>query len=178
MSEQLKHAVEFHPGHDCMRFECWLGAEDCRPGAPHSHGKHGLEISFITQGDAGAIEFRLGTGWLPQYTKPDSTGFRYVKDWGISPLPMYIRFHSRKPLCDKQTPDAESCEYCGKQPCYSGMSSLNADHAMYALVNGGEDALWKYLDEYYASVFQDGDGPVPVPAEYPRTLREPQGELI
>jgi len=40
---------------------------------------------------------------------------------------------------------------------------------MYALVNGGGDALWAFLDGYYDATFNDGA--FPKPAEFKMPLR-------
>jgi hypothetical protein len=45
---------------------------------------------------------------------------------------------------------------------------------MYALVNGGGDALWAFLDAYYAATF-DG-GKYPAPAEFQMPPREANKE--
>ena len=42
---------------------------------------------------------------------------------------------------------------------------MNASDAMYALVNGGDEGLWEFLETYYKSVFEDGE--YPEPCEYP-----------
>ena len=64
----------------------------------------------------------------------------------------------------------DACEYCDGKPCYYDGSGLNANDAMYALVNGGDVALWSFLDAYYAHIFDGKD--YPKPAEYPKPLRK------
>jgi hypothetical protein len=46
---------------------------------------------------------------------------------------------------------------------------LNAEDAMLALTNGGDKALWDFLDSYYDCVFNAAD--YPKPAEYLKPLR-------
>jgi hypothetical protein len=41
---------------------------------------------------------------------------------------------------------------------------------MYALVNGGGEALWAFLDAYYAATFDEGK--YPTPAEFKMPPRE------
>jgi hypothetical protein len=47
---------------------------------------------------------------------------------------------------------------------------LSAYDAMYALVNGGDTALWAFLDAYYETVFHGAA--YPQPAEYKMPLRK------
>ena len=86
-------------------------------------------------------------------------------------MPADLGYHSKKPHYDGQQPTGENCEYCDGKPCYYDGSGLNANDAMYALVNGGDNALWAFLDGYYNYVFNGGE--YPKPAEYkarPRNL--------
>ncbi len=57
-----------------------------------------------------------------------------------------------------------SCDYCDGSPCYCDISGLKANDAMYALVNGGDTALWQFLEDYYKAVFKGKE--YPEPAEY------------
>ena len=84
-------------------------------------------------------------------------------------MPADLGCYSKTPHYDGQTPIENSCEYCDGQPCYYDGSGLNASDAMYSLVNGGEAALWKFLDDYYSSVFLGGE--YPKPFEYPMDAR-------
>ena len=163
------HTIKFEHGYDCITFECSSKSKDCLPGYGGSHGRHGLQIRFISKGDEGAVQFLLLTGWLPQYKKYEfnlnifATASHY-------PSPADLGYHSKKPHYDGQKPIDESCEYCDGQPCYYDGSGLNAYDAMYALVNGGDTALWAFLDQYYETVFHDGA--YPKPTEFATTIRK------
>ena len=171
----MKHSVHFERGHDCVRFECVHNSAACKPGSGGSHGRTGLTIRFVSQGDAGAVQFVLGTGWLPKCVKVSDIRVRNVRKWGdTDALPMDLGYHSKTPRYDGHTPTQDSCEYCGGQPCYYDGSGLNANDAMYALVNGGDDALWVFLDAYYDCVFNGAK--YPAPAEYPASLRQKGNE--
>ncbi len=166
----MEHIVKFEPGYDCIRFACKLGSAACIPGGGGSHGRHGLQIRFVAKGDKGAIQFLLFTGWSPQSCDKSSIGSRDVHDWGgASTMPADLGYHSRTPRYDGQEPIDNACEFCDGQPCYYDGSSLNADNAMYALVNGGDAALWAFLEAYYAATFDGGE--YPEPAEYSMPLR-------
>lgn len=165
----MEHLVRFESGYDCIIFKCRHGAKACAPGKGGSHGKHGLSLRFIAKGELGAVQFLVYTGWMPQKVSPSSIGYRDVKDWGGDLMPADLGCYSKTPHYDGQTPIENSCEYCDGQPCYYDGSGLNASDAMYSLVNGGEAALWKFLDDYYSSVFLGGE--YPKPFEYPMDAR-------
>jgi hypothetical protein len=57
----------------------------------------------------------------------------------------------------------------GLNPCYYDGSSLNASNAMLSLVNGGDSALWDFLDRYYQYVFNGKE--YPRPTAYPKPER-------
>jgi hypothetical protein len=167
----MEHIVRFEGGYDCILFECTYGSKDCKPGSGGSHGRHGLNIRFVSKGDAGAVQFLLYTGWTPQHASPSSIGVRDVRDWGGQHMmPADLGYHSKTPRYDGQEPIDKACEFCGGQPCYYDGSRLNANDAMYALVNGGDAALWAFLDAYYDATFKDG--PYPTPAEFKTTPRK------
>ena len=165
----MEHIISFKRGIDCIKFNCVMGSDRCKPGSGGSHGRHGLDIVFIVKGDKGAVQFIVATDWLPKYQKPDEIGYRNV-DWGSSkPYPMNLGYHSKVPSYEGHKPSTDSCIYCDGQPCYSDWSGLNASDAMYALVNGGDEALWNFLEKYYLFIFEGKD--YPQPAEYPASLR-------
>jgi len=166
---KLEHIARFEGGHDCIKFECVHGSKNCKPGSGGSHGRHGMNIRFVSKGEAGAIQFLIYTGWMPQFAKRDEIGFRDVRDWGGHMMPADLGYHSKEPRHDGQEPICQACEYCDGQPCYYDGSGLNANDAMYALVNGGEAALWDFLDAYYETTFHDA--PYQGPAEFRMPLR-------
>ena len=164
-SSQLERIVKFEAGYDCINFECKFGSKDCRPDSGGSHGVHGLQIRFIVKGAEGAVQFLLYTDWMPQ-----ATG-KFPRKWGGAyTMPADLGWHSKTPRYDGQTVIDEHCEFCDGQPCYYDGSGLNATDAMYALVNGGDEGLWKFLSKYYSSVFEDGDYPEQV--KYPMAIRK------
>lgn len=171
MSE-LEHIVRFEQGYDCIRFECLWGKTSCVPGSGGSHGRSGLEIRFVVKGDDGAVQVILATDWLPRHVSDDKLWYLNPRVGGISgvtyPLPLSLGYHSKKPRYDGQKQIDEDCEWTGGT-CYYDESSLNAGDALRALVNGGDEALWAFLDAYYDHVFHGG--PYPTPAEYPKPLR-------
>jgi len=165
-SKKLERIVRFSAGHDCMRFECKLKSPRCMPGGGGSHSVHGVDAKFFVKGADGAVQFVLFTGWLPRASKQDEYGWESIG----GALPADLGYHSKKPRYDGQTSIKEACEFCDGKPCYYDGSGLNAYGAMHALVNGGDAALWAFLEEYYAHVFHGK--PYPKPVEYPTPLRK------
>ncbi len=165
----LTHLVEFKSGHDCINFECVSDSKRCYPGSGGSHGKHGLEIEFIVKGEQGAVTFLLYTGWFPQQI-PEKTKGNSIVAWGKSTvLPVNLGYHSKTHQYDRQEPTSQSCELCDKQVCFYDGSTLNAQDAMYALVNGGDVKLWEFLESYYNYVFNGTEYPILV--GYAKPLR-------
>jgi hypothetical protein len=148
----MEHIVNFNSGHDCMRFECKHDDKNCIPGGNGSHGVHGLDIEFIVKGYEGVVRFLLFTGWLPKYTKTEGVEscWQNTTD-SLFPVPAQIGFFSILTQ-------------------HSGTYHNDKPHdAMYSLVNGGDQALWAYLDAFYDHVFRDGKRPERF--EYPKPVR-------
>lgn len=175
---KLHREVRFFSGYDCIKFECKFNSDRCYPGSGGSHGRHGLEIKFYIHGEKGAIQFALSTGWTPQYIEPDRISHRDLSECfkeinqpiPLFPMPTDLGYHSYKPHYKGQAPISDKCEVLGGKPCYYDSSSLNANDAFYTLINGGEEALWKFLEQYYKCVF--AKGAYPKVAEYPAKKRE------
>lgn len=165
----FEHIVRFERGYDCIRFQCVNDSPTCKPGEGGSHGRHGLTIRFVIKGREGAVQFCLGTGWTPQHAKPNDIGYREVANWGSSVYPSDLGYHARSKQYDSQEPISDKCEFCDGEPCFYDGSTLNATDAMYALVNGGGDALWLFLESYYRTVFSGAN--YPATAEYHKPLR-------
>jgi len=168
----MEHLVKFEAGYDCIRFECKHGSSDCAPGKGGSHGIHGLSIRFVSKGEKGAVQFLIYTGWLPQKVEKDKIGNMYISEWGLQHglIPADLGYHSKVPMYEGHTMISENCDLCDGNPCYYDGSGLNAVDAMYTLVNAGDEALWKFLDQYYLSVFENGK--YPQPKEYPMPFRK------
>mgnify|MGYP000162019359 CR=1 FL=1 len=55
----------------------------------------------------------------------------------------------------EDVPEAEwpKCDYLDNCPCYYDGSSLNAEPVYQILLSFGEEAVWKYLEDYYHETF-------------------------
>jgi len=171
--EKLRREVKFVSGYDCIKFECKFNSDRCSPDSGGSHGLHGLEIKFYVHGKKGAVQFVLSTGWKPQYVEPDR--IRYLNLSGcfdncnsLFPMATDLGYHSYKPHYKGQTP-IRDCEVLGGKDCYYAGSGLACNDAFYTLLNGGEEKLWEFLEQYYLCVFYNKD--YPNVFEYPAKRR-------
>ena len=162
----MDRIVKIVAGYDCIRFKC--EDKSCRPGSGGSHGKHGADLCFYVKGSRGAIQFILNIGLLPQSCRESKIGSR-IFDTGGGLNPVDLGIHSKKPLYDDQKVTRTSCEFCDDLPCYYDGSGINAYDALYAMANGGDEALWEFLEGYYRSVFHGFE--YPKPREYDKKTR-------
>ena len=156
MSETFERRVSFERGFDCIRFHCLNGDKTCIPGKGGSHGRHGLNIRWLLIGCKGAVQFLLYTGWLPE---PDDPSLQPISGatGSLYPLPADLGYHALEPQYEDQ--EQMECHVLLGGFCYYDGSGLNAKDAFRALCNGGEDALWSFLEGYYECRFLDGDYP-------------------
>lgn len=152
MSE-LERVIEFYPAYDRR---------------PEGYGVHGVDLLMLVKGPLGAVQFLLSTGWM----LPETLGLPPEYDWRQSsaynrllgkqpthdlyPMPTDLGYHSPKPMYPDQQPIADECPYLGG-PCYYDGSGLNAGMPFYALLRGGSDGVFEYLEGYYRDTFEKGD---------------------
>lgn len=150
-SVQFERIVEFEPAYD-RRDE--------------GYGIHGVDLRMVLKGEKGAVQFGLSTGWLLPETVGSEAG-----QWDIHhrydealyqrgsgkhyPMPFDLGYHSRVPRYHEQSAITEGCAYLDGEPCYYDGSSLNAWHPFEALLRGGSEGVWTYLEGYYAEVFEE-----------------------
>ena len=153
---KLKREIRFEPGHDCIRFECHFNRPGCAPGQGGSHGVHGLQMRFLLIGEKGAVQFLLGTGWLPE---PD----QFLPKANIGPFPMDLGYHSPTQRYAGQT--TMNCDVIEGGKFYFDGSSLNAEEPFRVLCNWGIEALWEYLEAYYRTTYEAAPFPDKKPYE-------------
>lgn len=132
------------------------------------YGIHGVDLLMLLRGPLGAVQFKLSTGWV----LPESLGLPADYQWqqshaynralGLSiahdcyPSPSDLGYHSPRPMYEDQSPLTEDCPYIGGR-CYYDGSGLNAGGPFYALLRGGSEGVWAYLENYYREVFVSPD---------------------
>lgn len=161
----MERITRFYRGHDCINFECINDSNRCSPGAGGSHGVHGLDIVFYVNGLKGAVYFNLFTGWLPQ----DTQDFPAINN--LEAMPASLGHISKEPTYKCQEIRKEKIDFLGINEYYEGYSGLNAKDAYFTLVNGGDDALWNFLEQYYRHTFLEGFD-YPNVVEYSKKKRE------
>ena len=125
------------------------------PDEAKNYGIHGLDIRFVLKGDKGAVQFVIYTNWqLPHVQK--ELARKATKDnlFLYLPMPADVGWHSPVPIYQDQEPISEECEYLDGKPCYYDGSTFHAEKVFDILVAEGDEAVWKYLEDYYNQVFK------------------------
>lgn len=139
------------------------------PDPSRNYGIHGVELRAIVKGDEGAVQFVLYTGWLLPETVGvsgddrgygmEATSYRRAlaaHNTDLQPMPADLGYHSKRPMYEGHEPMEGECEWAGG-PCYYDGSGLNAWQPFVALLRGGSDGLWKFLEDYYCELFERQD---------------------
>jgi hypothetical protein len=140
------------------------------PDPSKDYGVGCLEIRFLLDGPAGSVEFQLLIqAYLPhvmerrlQRLKRDVLAGKsdFLLRNFIEPNPLDICRWSAERLTEDDTYfDAGISYFRNHLPCYYSYEFRNpqdersVDAAYAALVQGGDAALWKYLEDYYYREF-------------------------
>lgn len=129
-----------------------LPAWDKRNNDPKlDYGIHCCDLRMVLKGPKGAVQFVMATGWHLPTVKETVPADIYKT---IYPLAMDIGYHSPKPMYEGQDRMSSECPYLGGD-CYYDGSGVEADRVMNdILIAEGSEAVWKYLEEYYARQFE------------------------
>lgn len=157
---------EAHKPQSRPSFERIVELEPAYDRKAEGYGIHGVELRMVLKGAEGAVQFALSTGWYLPETVGSEAG-----DWDIHhrydeclhrhglgshhPMPTDLGYHSRVPRYDDQSAITQECIYLDGEPCYYDGSTLNAWHPFEALLRGGHEGVWTYLENYYAEIFEE-----------------------
>ncbi len=137
----LEESVQFIPGFACIKKDNSL-----------SHGKHGMEVNWVLRGQAGAINFRMKTDWIPsdeEQSKDDPFGLTAPSfPSGIFPMGSDIGIHSVVPLHKVDDPYSHECALIGGT-CYYEISFSRASNLTSMFLVWGEQVIWDELLETY-----------------------------
>ena len=126
----------------------WKPGFDKRNPDPHkNYGIAGVQIYWTLIGPLGAITWDTVTDWYPKNVweeKRDSPTFYSSPSFGLGS----VSYHSYVQHYEGQEHSEKDCEYIGV-PCYSDCSFLLASDVFQILVEQGEEATWKKLEEIY-----------------------------
>ncbi len=146
MSNNIKLArvVKFYPAYNKMA---------------EGRGRHGVNLLMALKGDdKGAVSFSLYTNWyLPDDTisliKSTVSADTEMKiETFFTPQPAGIDYHSLIMLSEYDA-KIDRCDLLDGQPCYSDGSVTASTHVYNLLLTEGDEAVWKYLEEYYRQLF-------------------------
>lgn len=131
------------------------------------HGIGAVRIWFYLIGPKGAVQWQIGTNWyVPSAQEhlrslPPSIINSLENGLGggrYQPQAWDLGFHAREPRYyqDKDSPTHEHCDVLDG-PCWYDGSSLNAEPLIQPFLEGGSEAVWKKLAQYYHEVFETED---------------------
>lgn len=146
------------------------------PNPKKNYGVGCLDIRFLVEGEKGMVEFQLLTNWYQEHVmkrrmdslrkdilsgKEDFLVRRFTE-----PFPADICYFSPTRISEDDSEWLDGVRYFRDgAPCYYGYkySDENGfvakDVAFRLLVDYGDEALWKYLEEYYVEVFGEETAP-------------------
>jgi hypothetical protein len=143
-------------------FRIFPGYDKRDPNPSKNYGIHGVEMKWFVIGDKGAVQFVLSTSWYPSNVRRErgyDHGTGLVERCLVTPMPTDLGYHSPVPMHEGQTSISETCEFIGGGPCYYDGSTLNAEDPFDVLTDEGEEALWKFLEQYYEATFNGAEYP-------------------
>lgn len=143
----MKREVLFHQGYDYRATDL-----DRPPGK--RRGCHGLSIVFLLRGPLGAVQFKMGTEWLPTWVQEGRWGPTVKPDPNPRlrdhyPTAVDLGHHWKTPLYDGEA--RMECDYLKQGYCFYDGSGLNAEPVMARLLTEGSDGVWSELEDYYKS---------------------------
>lgn len=148
MSLPMGRTIRYEAGYDARA--------KSEPGK--TYGVHGGTWKFYYRGNAGVVQFALFTDWVPWQPRPvaeGSIGPRYknrnTATAKLYPMAADLGYHSPVPHYEGQGARDDCHAIDG--PCYYDGGPLYAEPLLVTLIYDGEEALWKELEAYYASVF-------------------------
>lgn len=121
-----------------------------------NYGIHGVDMLWILKGPVGAVQFLVFTGWhLPHIIaewEQDAKEHPVTgKQLMCQPIPADLGYHSPTPVYDGQ--QCNECDLLPGKKCYYDGSGLNAEPVFKLLVEKGDEAVWKFLEDYYRDIF-------------------------
>lgn len=128
-------------------------------------GIHGVTLMMIVKGELGAVTFQVYTGWMLPETvgitdevpgREGNWGFAYrrgmEKHASHYPMPTDLGYHSKVAKYDDQY-SRDDCPWVDG-PCFYDGSSINCERPFDALLRGGHEAVFEYLEAYYKATLE------------------------
>lgn len=121
-----------------------------------NYGIHSCDMFMVLKGEKGAVSFSLSTGWFLPETLPWKeeciTKMGLGTSWeghGTS-----VAYHSPTKMQDWDF-HQEKCDWLGTE-CYGDAGFIISDMPYDLLIREGSEAVWKWLEDYYNQVFNNG----------------------
>lgn len=158
----MKREIKFFPAWD-----------KTDPDPKKDYGVNCLEMNFQIIGELGVTEFQLSTNWYLEHIMErrlkhmKESVWRgkedfLLKKW-IYPFPLDVCYYSPVRISEDDScwedgspnhaPHLSSPVYYGYNFMDETEDKIAYDVAYYKLVSEGDEALWKYLEDYYVEVF-------------------------
>jgi len=145
----LEREIKFYPAYDKRNDD-----------PSKNYGIHNMELAFYLKGKRGAVQFKMNTGWhLPHVAEElqrDTSRTHFL----TSPSAMDLGFHAYSDIEENEerfggehSCHTHDCEVLNGKGCYYDGSTLNAEPLMKQLIEEGQEAIWKRLEEYYTYTF-------------------------
>lgn len=139
------------------------------PDPKKDYGVGCLELLFMVMGEKGVVQLQLLTQWyLPHVMKRRLEWLKrdvrmgkedFLLEHFIEPNPIDLCYFSLVRNNEDETFFEEGLSYLGNIPYYYGYKYYDDEQrvakevAFRKLVDEGDEALWKYLEDYYVEVF-------------------------
>jgi len=136
-----------------VRFQAGFDKRDSDPNK--NYGVSGVRITFFYGNPVdGYVQFVILTDWYPTCMKNEARGMQ-ERLAGIYPMAADVGYHSPKPFYDNHM--KMECDMMEQGHCYYDGSGLHAEHVMKKLLDEGDEAVWKHLEEYWDETFNSAE---------------------
>lgn len=105
-------------------------------------GVHGMEFRFILRGAAGAITWKLNTGWVPGEGTGANVRHLFPSSGGVAA-------HSPVPARDWWL-GPDSCDVLPGGQCWGDAGYSVGDRVLEAMHADGHEGIWRELEAIYA----------------------------
>lgn len=148
---ELEAYIEERPAFDCILGLCPV--PDCpgpSEGPEHNHGRGSRTDRWIIKGEGLAVQWLVYTDEFLSITLLALVEGR--QEWrDLFPMAADIGYHSSEPLYEGHWVQGD-CDILGLEKCYYDGSALQASIGLEIQANGGDAAVWLWLEQYYYDI--------------------------
>lgn len=119
-----------------------------------------MTLRFVLIGDGNAVHFIIYTNWHLHNVQLELNQRLCERCDPVAvechgPMAVDVGYHSPTPRFEGQQIAIEHCDYIDGS-CYHDGSGLHAEDLFNIMLEGGGEAMWGHLEEYYMRTFGDG----------------------